>query len=179
MKLKKLKPLSKAPAKAPVSDKRGDSIRRAIASIPSTPMLVRDTNGKTFMLPSVLLTHFADKIGFPYQSFWRWIDKGQLPAPCFFDASASKDRGVYSLQEAQAIAAKLADHFTSYDYLRKSHTGTISGIFRTVEAIRKQLKVQHSGETHGTAEKTGRVGGQEKPRLGQIRKGGKLRPRRG
>ncbi|QXN71132.1 helix-turn-helix DNA binding domain protein [Rhodobacter phage RcDurkin] len=181
MKLKKLKIKSKPAVKQPVvqsiaKPKRGAAILAASKSIPSELMTVT-THGPGAIkatLRAVLITKLADHLGFTYQAFWRWMTNGQLPQTIFFDGgSPSKERGVFALQEAEAIAAGLAAHFAVYDYLRKDHYATIAKIADAVDAARKEIKSQTQGVEHGDHQKArGREGhGKQvvRPRPGKRR----------
>lgn len=77
-----------------------------------------------------------------YQTVWRWIQNGIIPAPIFVrvNVSGSRPYYVYHLEEVRILVEEIGEHEKNMAYLRKDHTEVRGRIEQRFSKFRNTLK---------------------------------------
>jgi len=104
---------------------------------------VRLPNGRTTVMPVISIPQTADLLQKLYQTLWRWINAGTIPAPVLenLERSAFAIR-VFHLEEVRVLIEEIGKHEREMRYLRMDHVEARERIERRILAIRKKLGIK-------------------------------------
>jgi hypothetical protein len=93
-----------------------------------------------FLVLSIAQT--ADMLQRLYQTLWRWIQHGVIPAPILKVQGKTKGQYVYHIEEVKALIEEIANHEADVAYLRRDHHEARERIAQRILAVRKALKIE-------------------------------------
>lgn len=94
-------------------------------------------NGRTINTSCIKVTALADLLQISYQSLWRSLNAGSIPAPILVTRMGKRELLVYSQDEVRVILTIIAEHKRQFSYYRKDHHHTRDRLFGEINAIRK------------------------------------------
>lgn len=102
---------------------KGRTVRMPVLSVPKTAMLLQKL----------------------YQTIWRWINNGTIPAPVLSclerDNNGSVPYSVYHIEEVRALIEIIGEHEQTVTYLRKDHVEVRRRIEQRIFTVRKTLGI--------------------------------------
>jgi len=100
----------------------------------------RMPNGEVKNFHVFYLTEAAKMLQKRYQTIWRWISNGVIPAPVLV---AKLDKGqpheVYHVDEVRVLIEEIGKHENTVAYFRKDHVHVTMRIEQRIADIRKTL----------------------------------------
>lgn len=75
-----------------------------------------------------------------YQTVWRWVRDGTLPAPVL--KTTDRRDGVYHSDEVRVMIEILGKHEKKFAYYRRDHAETRAELFSAIRKVRKKLGVK-------------------------------------
>lgn len=98
--------------------------------------------GVAFVIHGFSVPEAAEVLQQIYQTVWRWIQNGIIPAPIFerVGPNGNKPYLVYHLEEVRILVEEIGEHEKTMAYLRKDHVETRGRIERRILEFRNKLK---------------------------------------
>ena len=100
--------------------------------------LAVEYNGRTITVSCIKVTALADLLQISYQSLWRSLNVGSIPAPILITRMGKRELLVYSQDEVRVILTIIAEHKRQFSYYRKDHHHTRQRLFDDITAIRNE-----------------------------------------
>jgi hypothetical protein len=96
-------------------------------------------SGKQDKLPVLSIPKTADMLQLLYQTLWRWIDNGIVPAPILNVPLPKRPYSAYHVNEVRILVEEIGAHEQEYAYFRKDHKEVRGRIERRILAFRQTL----------------------------------------
>jgi hypothetical protein len=125
--------------------KAGVELQSCLYSLPfldriQKPQMVLLPNGKTQEMLVLNVPKTAQMLQLLYQTFWRWIDHGTLPAPVLRSVTA-RPTLMYHLDEVRTLIEEIGGHQKTVSYLRLDHVEVRGRIEQRFSEIRNRLGI--------------------------------------
>jgi len=103
---------------------------------------VRLPNNTVKHMPVFSVPKTANLLQKLYQTIWRWIDNGTIPAPVLESIEReNRPFKVYHLEEVRVLIEIIGEHEQDVSYLRKDHTDVRARIEQRILATRSMLGI--------------------------------------
>lgn len=103
---------------------------------------VRLPNGSVQQMPVLSIPKTAHMLQKLYQTIWRWVDNGTIPAPVLESLEReNRPYKVYHRDEVRVLIEIIGEHEQIVTYLRKDHVEVRKRIEQRILATRKLLGI--------------------------------------
>lgn len=101
---------------------------------------VKLPNGQIKNYPVMSIPTAAKALQKLYQTFWRWVDRQQVPVPILKPVDSSEP--VYHAEEVRVLIEEVGNHEKEVAYYRRDHIKVRNRIFSRIGKVRQKLGME-------------------------------------